>query len=76
MSKGSWRRPTVIEDDKAAENWRKLFGPSRLEQLVQQQEMAKAKGGDTSEAEVVPVSTPQGEVRTRRRGRPYHPTQG
>ena len=63
MSKGSNRRPTLADDKQVAESWRKLFGPSRLELMVQQQAMAQAESGDSGKAEILPVPTPPRQVR-------------
>jgi len=54
MSKGSGRRPTLISQKEADDNWRAAFGPSRLERMVQDQALEEAKKETSKETTPVP----------------------
>jgi hypothetical protein len=59
MSKGSKRRPTLISREAEDANWNALFGQSRLQKMVQDQEMAKAQESTPKQAPLLSVPTPQ-----------------
>lgn len=61
MSKGSRRRETLVSKEEADANWRAAFGPSRLERMVQEQEMEEAKAKASQEGAVLSVPPSQGE---------------
>lgn len=62
MSKGSGRRRTQVSDEEATANWEAAFGPSRLRQMVQNQEMEKSKVGTAEEAALLPDVPPSQET--------------